>query len=214
MASGPTHRRIALNGVSIFYREAGPAGAPVLLLPHGYPSSSFQFRRLMPALADRWRTIAFDWPGFGYSDTPDPSEFGYKTSVNDMPKAAFTKDTLIRGQRPEGREFSVADAASGLEVSLGLKLPEKYPTDRTLVVAAVDKTTGATVGSVSRKLDDRASTERSGSVSISLPAIKRPGSYRLDAKLTTEVADEKGSKYVTATPLACDTNIAQPRSWR
>ncbi|MCK1295372.1 MULTISPECIES: alpha/beta hydrolase [unclassified Bradyrhizobium] len=77
MASGLTHRRLALNGMSIFYREAGRAGAPVLLLPHGYPCSSFQFRRLMPALADRWRTIAFDWPGFGYSGTPDPSEFAY-----------------------------------------------------------------------------------------------------------------------------------------
>ena len=77
MASGLAHRRLALNGMSIFYREAGRAGAPVLLLPHGYPCSSFQFRRLMPALADQWRTIAFDWPGFGYSDTPDPSEFAY-----------------------------------------------------------------------------------------------------------------------------------------
>jgi pimeloyl-ACP methyl ester carboxylesterase len=77
MANGPAHRRLELDGVSIFYREAGPAGAPVLLLPHGYPCSSFQFRHLMPALADRWRTIAFDWPGFGYSDTPAPSEFAY-----------------------------------------------------------------------------------------------------------------------------------------
>ena len=51
--------------------------APVLLLPHGYPCSSYQYRRLMPALADQWRTVAFDWPGFGYSDTPDPAEFGY-----------------------------------------------------------------------------------------------------------------------------------------
>jgi pimeloyl-ACP methyl ester carboxylesterase len=44
--------------MSIFYREAGRAGAPVLLLPHGYPCSSFQFRRLMPALADQWRTTS------------------------------------------------------------------------------------------------------------------------------------------------------------
>lgn len=75
--NGPVHRFLELHGVSIFYREAGSADAPVLLLPHGYPCSSFQFRRLMPALADRWRTIAFDWPGFGYSGTPDPSVFAY-----------------------------------------------------------------------------------------------------------------------------------------
>jgi pimeloyl-ACP methyl ester carboxylesterase len=77
VANGPAHRRLELDGVSIFYREAGPVDAPVLLLPHGYPCSSFQFRRLMPALADRWRTVSFDWPGFGYSDTPDPATFAY-----------------------------------------------------------------------------------------------------------------------------------------
>lgn len=72
-----THRYIEVGGRRIFVREAGPADAPVLLLPHGYPCSSFQYRRLMPALAGRWRTIAFDWPGFGYSDTPDPATFAY-----------------------------------------------------------------------------------------------------------------------------------------
>jgi pimeloyl-ACP methyl ester carboxylesterase len=64
------HRDIAIDGVRIFYREAGPADASVVLLPHGYPSSSFQFRNFMPALADHWRLIAPDYPGFGYSDTP------------------------------------------------------------------------------------------------------------------------------------------------
>jgi pimeloyl-ACP methyl ester carboxylesterase len=60
------HRTININGIEIFYREAGPENAPVILLPHGYPSSSFQFRNFMPALADRWRLIAPDYPGFGY----------------------------------------------------------------------------------------------------------------------------------------------------
>lgn len=71
------HRRVVVDGTDIFYREAGPADAPILLLPHGYPASSYAFRNLMPALADRWRTIAPDLPGFGYSGTPDPSEFSY-----------------------------------------------------------------------------------------------------------------------------------------
>lgn len=65
------HRHMTIDGVGIFYREAGPADAPVLLLPHGYPASSIQFRRFMPALADRWRLLAPDFPGFGYSDTPE-----------------------------------------------------------------------------------------------------------------------------------------------
>jgi pimeloyl-ACP methyl ester carboxylesterase len=64
------HRYVTIGGIRIFYREAGPAEAPVVLLPHGYPSSSFQYRNFMPALADRWRLIAPDYPGFGYSDTP------------------------------------------------------------------------------------------------------------------------------------------------
>lgn len=71
------HRHTEIAGLQLFLREAGPRDAPVLLLPHGYPCSSFQYRRLMPALADRWRTVAFDWPGFGYSGTPDPATFGY-----------------------------------------------------------------------------------------------------------------------------------------
>lgn len=71
------HRSIDVDGNAIFYREDGPEEAPVLLLPHGYPCSSFQFRRLMPALADRWRTVAPDFPGFGYSGTPDPAAFDY-----------------------------------------------------------------------------------------------------------------------------------------
>ena len=63
------HLRIDVGGVGCFYREAGPADAPVVLLPHGYPCSSYEFRNFMPALADRWRLLAPDFPGSGYSDT-------------------------------------------------------------------------------------------------------------------------------------------------
>ncbi|MBE1528951.1 pimeloyl-ACP methyl ester carboxylesterase [Sphingopyxis sp. OAS728] len=71
------HGTIEVQSIPIFYREAGPPDGSVLLLPHGYPGSSFQFRQLMPALADRWHTIAFDFPGFGYSGTPDRKQFAY-----------------------------------------------------------------------------------------------------------------------------------------
>jgi pimeloyl-ACP methyl ester carboxylesterase len=71
------HRRIDIDGINIFYREAGPEGAPVVLLPHGYPCSSFQYRNFMPALADRWRLLAPDFPGFGYSDTPKGFSFTF-----------------------------------------------------------------------------------------------------------------------------------------
>ncbi|QDE96238.1 alpha/beta fold hydrolase [Myxococcus xanthus] len=71
------HRTVEVEGLEIFYREAGPEDAPVVLLPHGYPCSSFQFRNLLPALSDAWRLIAPDAPGFGYSATPDSSRFSY-----------------------------------------------------------------------------------------------------------------------------------------
>jgi len=71
------HRTIEIDGIGVFYREAGPVDAPALLLPHGYPSSSYQFRHFMPKLADRWRLVAPDFPGFGYSGTPDPTRFNY-----------------------------------------------------------------------------------------------------------------------------------------
>jgi pimeloyl-ACP methyl ester carboxylesterase len=71
------HNRVTVDGIDTFYREAGPPDAPVLLLPHGYPASSFVYRHLMAALGGRWRPIAPDMPGFGYSATPSPDDFGY-----------------------------------------------------------------------------------------------------------------------------------------
>ena len=71
------HRRMDVDGVDIFYREAGPADGPVLLLPHGYPGSSMEFRGLMPALADRYRLLAPDFPGQGLSATPEEFDYSF-----------------------------------------------------------------------------------------------------------------------------------------
>jgi pimeloyl-ACP methyl ester carboxylesterase len=72
MTAAPiAHRTIDLAGLELFYREAGPPDAPAVLLPHGYPCSSFQYRGLMAALGDRWHLLAPDLPGFGLSGTPD-----------------------------------------------------------------------------------------------------------------------------------------------
>lgn len=71
------HRTITVRGHEIFYREAGPADAPVLLLLHGFPTSSQMFRDLIPRLADRYRLIAPDHLGFGRSDAPSASAFAY-----------------------------------------------------------------------------------------------------------------------------------------
>jgi pimeloyl-ACP methyl ester carboxylesterase len=74
----PTRYRTAtVDGVQIFYREAGPADAPVIVLLHGFPTSSHMFRNLIPALADRYRVIAPDYPAFGHSGVPDRKQFQY-----------------------------------------------------------------------------------------------------------------------------------------
>ncbi|MHB2210386.1 alpha/beta fold hydrolase [Methylobacterium sp. CM6257] len=72
-----TYHRVAINGVSVFYREAGPRDAPTILLLHGYPSSSRQWDPLLPLLADRYHLIAPDYPGFGQSDAPTPAQYAY-----------------------------------------------------------------------------------------------------------------------------------------
>ncbi|MET7998640.1 alpha/beta fold hydrolase [Amycolatopsis sp. NPDC005232] len=71
------YRYATVDGRQLFYREAGPADAPVVVLLHGFPTSSFMFRNLIPALADRYHVIAPDHLGFGLSDAPSADEFGY-----------------------------------------------------------------------------------------------------------------------------------------
>ena len=72
-----SYRTIQVDGLSIFYREAGPKDAPTLLLLHGLPSSSRMFDPLFVRLADRYHLVAPDYPGFGHSDWPDPKKFAY-----------------------------------------------------------------------------------------------------------------------------------------
>lgn len=72
-----TYRYANVDGVRVFYREAGPKDAPTLVLLHGFPSSSRQFDSLIPLLATRYHLVAPDYPGFGQSDSPDPSKYPY-----------------------------------------------------------------------------------------------------------------------------------------
>ena len=71
------YRTAKVDGIDIFYREAGPLNAPAIVLLHGFPTSSHMFRNLIPALADRYRVIAPDYPGFGQSAVPDRASFSY-----------------------------------------------------------------------------------------------------------------------------------------
>jgi pimeloyl-ACP methyl ester carboxylesterase len=71
------HRYATVAGQQLFYREAGPADAPAIVLLHGFPTSSFMFRNLLPALGERYHVVAPDLLGFGLSDAPAASEFDY-----------------------------------------------------------------------------------------------------------------------------------------
>src|SRR5271169_3390445 len=72
-----TYHRMTVDGVGVFYREAGPKNAPAIVLLHGFPSSSREFDTLIPLLATRYHLIAPDFPGFGQSDAPPPSAYTY-----------------------------------------------------------------------------------------------------------------------------------------
>jgi pimeloyl-ACP methyl ester carboxylesterase len=71
------NKTVNVDGLEIFYREAGDQSSPKLVLLHGFPASSHQYRNLIPALAERFHVIAPDYPGFGNSDMPDPATFSY-----------------------------------------------------------------------------------------------------------------------------------------
>jgi pimeloyl-ACP methyl ester carboxylesterase len=72
-----TFKTVRALGLDVFYREAGDPGSPKLLLLGGFPSSSHQFRNLLPALADQFHLVSFDYPGFGNTEMPDPSTWDY-----------------------------------------------------------------------------------------------------------------------------------------
>jgi pimeloyl-ACP methyl ester carboxylesterase len=73
-------RRVEADGVTVFYREAGAPDAPVVLLLHGFPTSSFQYRELIPRLADRYRVIAPDLPGFGFTEVPEKLNYNTRST--------------------------------------------------------------------------------------------------------------------------------------
>jgi len=72
-----TYRTVSVDGIDVFYREAGTPSAPAILLLHGFPTSSHMFRNLIPALCDRYHVVAPDMPGFGFTVAPDRGTFKY-----------------------------------------------------------------------------------------------------------------------------------------
>lgn len=113
-----THRHVIVNGIDIFYREAGPENAPVVLLPHGYPCSSYEFRNLMPGLADRWRLLAPDFPGAGYSGTPDDFDYSFDGYASFL-------DGFVKTLGVQRFALYLHDFGSPIGTRLAIKAPER-----------------------------------------------------------------------------------------
>ena len=114
------HRTVEIDGINIFYREAGPANAPVVLLLHGFPTSSHMFRNLIPALSDRYRVIAPDYPGYGQSDMPDRANFAYT-----FDRFAELVGTLLDKLGVATYAMYVMDYGAPVGWRLALKHPER-----------------------------------------------------------------------------------------
>lgn len=116
VSSTTVYRTIEVDGLKIFYREAGPKEAPTILLLHGYPSSSRMFATLIPLLADRYHLVAPDYPGFGESDAPPASAFSYSFDhlaqvIDDFTQAVGLHDYVLYQQDyggPIGMRLAVA----------------------------------------------------------------------------------------------------------
>jgi pimeloyl-ACP methyl ester carboxylesterase len=115
-----SYKQVVVDGNRIFYREAGPRTAPAILLLHGFPTSSHMFRNLIPALADRYRVVAPDLPGFGFSDGPDHKQFHY--TFKDLTKAI---DTFTQSIGLEHFAIYVFDYGAPVGFRLALAHPER-----------------------------------------------------------------------------------------
>lgn len=123
LAAGDTathHRTTHVDGVEIFYREAGPRDAPVVVLLHGFPSSSHMYRNLIPALADRYRVIAPDYPGFGESAAPARGSFDYTFA-----RFAELTDGLLTQLGASRYSLYVMDYGAPVGFRLALRHPER-----------------------------------------------------------------------------------------
>jgi pimeloyl-ACP methyl ester carboxylesterase len=114
------YRTTVIDGVEVFYREAGPKDAPVLLLLHGFPTSSHMYRNLIPRLSDRYHIIAPDYPGFGQSAAPDHTTFKYSFA-----HFADIVDELMAQRGAKSYALYVQDYGAPVGYRLALKHPER-----------------------------------------------------------------------------------------
>ena len=119
--SHPTlHKTVKVDGLDIFYREAGPQDAPTILLLHGVPTSSQMFRNLIPALADRFHLVAPDYPGFGNSSMPRVEDFDYS-----FDRLAAVMEGFVQAVGLEKYSLYVQDYGAPVGFRLAVRHPER-----------------------------------------------------------------------------------------
>ena len=118
-----TYHTAKVDGLNIFYREAGEPSRPTVVLLHGFPSSSHMYRELIPRLAERYHVVAPDYPGFGYSDQPAATEFAYT-----FEHLAEVTDHLLTALNLDKYSIYIQDYGSPVGFRLLVKHPEKIQT--------------------------------------------------------------------------------------
>jgi pimeloyl-ACP methyl ester carboxylesterase len=187
-----SHHRIQADGVHVFYREAGPADAPVILLLHGFPTSSFQYRELIPRLADRYRVIAPDLPGFGFTEVP--AERGYQYTFDALAKTIFAFTQALKLTR---YAMYVFDYGAPTGFRLALMAPERVTAIISQNGNAYEEGLGDTWQPIQRYWREPTLEHRNAiragltlegmrheySVGIPNPDLIKPEGYTLDAAL-------------------------------
>lgn len=115
-----TYHTTQVDGLKIFYREAGPKDAPTVVLLHGFPSSSHMFRELIPRLSDKYHVVAPDYPGYGYSDAPSPEQYVYT-----FDHLAGTVDHFLTQQGITKYSIYIQDYGSPVGFRLATRHPER-----------------------------------------------------------------------------------------
>lgn len=199
-----TYHTVEVQGLNIFYREAGPKDAPTIVLLHGYPSSSRMWDSLIPLLADRYHLIAPDYPGFGHSDSPPPDRYSYtfdqlaKTTADLLNKLGVSRYTLfmqdyggpvgfrIAMAAPEKVQAIIIQNANAYEEGLGAKWANiaKYWQNPAAHPEQVEAFVGF-AGTKQRHLGDSPNPARYNPDSWmdELAALSRPGQREIQSAL-------------------------------
>jgi pimeloyl-ACP methyl ester carboxylesterase len=206
-----TCRSQQIEGVNIFYREAGPQTGPILVLLHGFPTSSFYFRNLIPLLAGKYHVIAPDYPGFGHSDTPAVNKFEYT-----FEHEAAVMEKFLEAKNASNCVFYMQDYGAPIGMRIAVKHPdwisalifqngnvyEEGLLERFFLKKPLwEKRTGATEAPVLRNMEldavkyqymhgarnpDRISPD---SWTMDLALMERPGNKAIQLELQADYAD-------------------------